>query len=618
MLRYALTGARLGICAILVITRLSLSVALAAESGVVPQQSPAIEPGQVPSDELEFLPTGGAQPLGEKSTLGGPALPDLDVAYIGRTPRFSWNQAPGWPAPGQIVTFEGHIANRGAAPTGSFGFAWSLDGVPQSTATWPGLAPGQETLLTWEWTWDAGPHTIRLALDPSGQVAEVSEQNNSVTDRSNALALGIWVEQSFYDFFNQNVWQSGWGGNSFDDWLQRHVTIWNDMLASAQYPLIAPTGMLDRIRLDKVIRVPDGGLNCQTNLPAVDYEVDLIWGFPSEQVGVASPANCTWWTPRYRDDPATWDRDLGLIHELNHARYHIDLYGFNLDAHEVTLAAPLGLGDTTLTVVNLPAIPEFQPPADVIVEGEIIQCQARSGNSLMNCARGAQGTTVRTHAAGVTVYGDQIRLQDGEGNALVGSAGLPVLNGAFHRGADFGFDIMNAGSHYGEYSAYVWNRIAGRRPVCGNSNAPCNLGEFLQERPASNVLELREANGDPIPHAWVEVYRAKPYPIWYGKAYEGPPDLILVTDAQGHAELGAAPFGAGGVIHTYGHSNGVLALVIKVDNRVGVQFLEVTEFNLAYGRGQHQVGLYPVVLSTWATLAHAVQVKQLYLPLVER
>ncbi len=66
--------------------------------------------------------------------------------------------------------------------------------------------------------------------------------------------------------------------------------------------------------------------------------------------------------------------------------------------------------------------------------------------------------------------------------------------------------------------------IAGQRPVCGNSNAPCNLGVFLKDLPASNVIELHDSNGALLPEAWIDVYRAKPFAIWYGKAYEGAPD----------------------------------------------------------------------------------------------
>jgi photosystem II stability/assembly factor-like uncharacterized protein len=529
-------------------------------------------------------------------------LPDLDVQYIERTPHYRWDQTKQWPSAGETVTFIWHIANRGGNSTGAFAYAWYLDGQLQSQPTHPGLAAGAEDVISLNWNWVDGSHTVKLVLDPGGALSEISKQNNVVEDRTNALILGIWVEQSFYDFFNANVWQSGWGGNSFDDWIQRHINIWNGMFAAAVYPL-TPNGILDRVRLGKVVRVPDGGLNCQTNFPATDYETDFIWGFPSEQVGVPSPANCTWWTPRYRDDHSSWDRDMGLLHELSHARYLVDLYGFNIDSNEQRLSFAVGDSDQTLTLTNLPDIQQFRPPAYPIIDGEIIYCTAKSGNSFTNCSRGAQGTKARPHQADAIVYGEPIRLQDGLGNALVGSAGLPSTNGAFHRGTDFYLDLMNAGSQYGEHSAYAWNRIAGRRPVCGNYNAPCNIGEYLRDIPQSNVIEVRYPDASPVANALVEIYRAKPYPIWYGKTYEGVPDLVLYTDAQGRADLGALPFGSDGLVHTYGQSNGVLALKITAGNKVGVQFLEVTAFNLAYWRGNSQQAILPVTFSNWAILS---------------
>ncbi|MBK9712345.1 MAG: DUF1349 domain-containing protein [Kouleothrix sp.] len=542
------------------------------------------------------LPRPSAIRVGRAAPSVDLALPDLDVEYIGRTPRYRWDQSKKWPDPGEMVVFEAHIANRGGSASGPFWCTWTIDGVQQAPAVHTGLAAGAEDILSLSWAWTSGPHTVRLALDSAGAVSEVSELNNIVEDRTNALTLGIWVEQSFYDFYNQNVWQAGWGGNSFDDWMQRHVSIWNGMLARA--------GVIDRIRLDKVVRAPNGGLQCETNRPADDYEVDLMWGFPSEMVGVPSPAACSW-QPRYRDDQSTWDRDLGILHELSHARYLIDLYGFNIDSLELQLASAANSSQTTLTMSNIPDVPELTPPSYLVADGEIVYCNGKSGSSFTGCTRGAQGTRARAHLAGATVYGDQIRIQDGDGSALMGGPGLPVVDGAFHRGADFGYDLMNAGEEYGAHSAGAWNLIAGQRPICGNYNAPCNIGVYLNDLPFNNEIELRYPGGAPVAGATVEVYRAKSYPTWYGKTYEGLPDMVLQTNAQGRASLGAEPFGPDRVIHTFGLSNGVLALKIVTQDKVGVEFLEVTAFNLAYWGGQRDHAIYPITFSHWAARASA-------------
>ncbi|MDY6874650.1 MAG: PKD domain-containing protein [Chloroflexota bacterium] len=519
-------------------------------------------------------------------------LPDLNVRFIESTPAYEYDGKQKWPDPGDTVAFTAHIANRGTVDIGSFAYSWSIDGVIQEQSTHPGLSVGEEDSLTVSWTWELGTHTVMVSLDPTDAITEVSESNNTITDRTDALALGIWVEQSFYDFFNANVITAGWGGNSYDDWIQRHVQIWNDMLATA--------GMLDRVRAAKIVVVPDGGLNCNTNRPTVDSTVDLMWGFPSEQVGVPSPANCTWWTPRYRDDPSTWDRDMGLIHELNHARYHIDLYGFNMYIHARPLADSIDAGAQTLRLTDPPDFVEFAPPVYFAMDGELLYCTARDGDTFNDCTRGIEGTTARAHNSDAAVYAATVRVQDGLGNVLVGTEALPVngANGAMVYLEPYYYeDIMDSGSGYGEYSAYVWNRIAGQRARCGNYNAPCNIGEFLDEIPTRNILEVRWPDGQPVPDAAVEIYQAQSYPIWYGKQYVNTPDVWLVTDENGQAELGAFPFSnSEHIVHGWNHSNGVLLLKVAAEGLVSVQFLDVTAFNLAYWKGVTNP-TYPITLT---------------------
>jgi hypothetical protein len=129
-------------------------------------------------------------------------LPDLDMAYIGRTPRYDYSAIKNQPAPGDTVAFEGHVANRGGQATGQFAYAWSIDDATVLTGTQASLTPGEMITLTFSWAWQTGTHTVSLQLDPANSIAEVSEQNNLVADRISALAVGFWVEQSVYDWFN--------------------------------------------------------------------------------------------------------------------------------------------------------------------------------------------------------------------------------------------------------------------------------------------------------------------------------------------------------------------------------------------------------------------------------
>lgn len=558
-----------------------------------------------PAAKMVVAPTLTPRPTRPPTRTPKPAqfvLPDLDVEYIARTPAYRYDEPKKWPAPNEMVTFRGHIANRGGVLTGGFTYAWFIDGMEQARGTHPGLASNYEDNLVFSWRWQTGVHTIRLTLDPSNDINEVSENNNSVEDRIDALSLGIWVEQGFYDFYNEHVFRAGWGGNSFADWLQRHVTTWNDMLASAVHPL-TPQGIIDRIRLDKIVVEPDD-TPCWGNIPADDRTVDLIWGFRSEGVGVQANNDCPGITPGYRDNASLWNLDLGLLHELSHARYLVDLYGMNVESHEKKLVHGVGPEDRTLVLTDVPDIPEFTPPMNLIVNGELIVCRGRAANSLTDCDRGQEGTYPRSHPAGSTVFADQIHVQDGQGNALAGGPGLPAINGAFFRDRYFRHDLMNAGTGYGEHSAVAWNRIAGRRPVCGNYNAPCNVGEYLNDIPADNIVELRWPDGTVIANARIEVFQARPYPIAYGKTYLSTPDFVVTTDDAGRASLGAFPFGKKRpIVHGYGHSNAVLLLKIVVQNKVGAYFLEVIDFNLAFWRGNTQRAIYPITFERYVTVS---------------
>jgi hypothetical protein len=126
---------------------------------------------------------------------------------------------------------------------------------------------------------------------------------------------------------HQNQWKLNDGANSFEDWGQRMIDRWNELMAKAQFPW-APNGFLDRVALDQIVVVPDGALPLAgglsgNNPDSRDKTVDLQWGYP--------------WDPKSVEDGEfymfRWNGpfyiDFGSIHEMNHARYHIDLYALD-------------------------------------------------------------------------------------------------------------------------------------------------------------------------------------------------------------------------------------------------------------------------------------------------
>jgi len=157
---------------------------------------------------------------------------DFDVTYIERTPRYNYDATKNDPAPGDLVTFTGHIRNWGDTAGAAVGYRWQLDGVTVATGTLANFAAGQERTVTWQWNWQTGSHYTKLTTDPASQFAEISEQNNERTDRTDSLIVGFWVEQSVYTYFQQHQRElPGIGSNSWDDWAQRQIAKWNTMCA---------------------------------------------------------------------------------------------------------------------------------------------------------------------------------------------------------------------------------------------------------------------------------------------------------------------------------------------------------------------------------------------------
>jgi len=319
---------------------------------------------------------------------------DLDVAYISRLPRYDYDAVKNQPAPGDAVTFQAHIANRGAQASGTFIYSWYIDNLLFASASQQSIAPGEMITIILPWTWQSGSHQVQIVVDPGNSIAEVSEQNNVLEDQTNALAVGLWVEQSVYDWFNTHQVELGIGSVSWDDWAQRQIRVWNQMFKDAVYPL-TPQGIIERVRLDKVTVVPDGALPaCATNFPANDKTVDLIWGFPSEEVGIPSGHSCGALN-FYIDYPEARNVEYSLMHELSHARYLIDMYGFNVYVDAAHLSTEVDNTSSALSLdTNVENDGNFAVPAYLSIGGELVVCQTKSTNTFANCSRGAEGAVL--------------------------------------------------------------------------------------------------------------------------------------------------------------------------------------------------------------------------------
>ena len=463
---------------------------------------------------------------------GPPVTNDLDVTYIERTPRYDYDATKNNPAPGDVVTFIGHVRNWGTS-TLSPAYRWDLDGNPMAGGTLNNVVPNEDRLVTWQWTWQAGNHRIRLIVDPDNLIAEQSELNNAIEDRTDGIIVGFWVEQSVYDYFRQYQKElPGVGSNSWEDWAQRQMRFWNQFSQNAIYPT-TPQGVLDRVRIDKIVVVPDGALPLNggyaTNHPDLsDRTVDLMWGFPASLLGGGMYNNHTsvsMTNPFYYEG--------SLLHELGHARYLIDTYGF--DVH--------------------------------------------------NTAHNGGWDSVQIYEGSTYVGGSSYMPYIAWGEVLYYNKYGKMMSGGYDQG-------------WSEYDAGALNRIAGQRATCGNYNAPCNIGVFLQDLPANNHIRFTDEYGRPRPGADVRVYRAAGHAgDWYGKTIDNTPDLSYTADTAGYVHMPRNPFSSGSIQHTYGIANGIMVLRIAHSGLIWYRFQEVTDFNIQYWRGNTQDAYYTISVS---------------------
>jgi hypothetical protein len=455
-------------------------------------------------------------------TVQAPLQRDLDVTWIERTPRYNYDAAKNNPAPGDLVTFRGHIKNWDNV-TPSADYRWLIDGNIMGGGTLTDLQPNEERVVTLQWPWQAGPHRVKLVVDPDALVPEFSEMNNSVEDRTDGLAVGFWVEQSLYDYFHQKQRNLNIGSNSWEDWAQRQMMKWNEHNASAVWAGITPSGVTDRVRVDKITVVPDGALPLNgglagNNPDSRDKTPDLVWGFPSSALNGTFYANTT-----SRDPGNPFYLEPSLRHEMGHARYQVDEYTW-----------------------------------DVANNNDVTQVQITDPTT---------------------------------GQAVAGSVLMPWL--AFDSVLYYN---QSGGMMTGPWGNNIWSpheagalqRIAGRRAVAGNMNAPGNIGEFLNDLPLRNHFRFVDGAGNPLVGANVRWYAASPGPGYGGKTFDNTPEYTLTADANGEVLLPQNPFLPGQ------HKEAVIR--VEQGGQIWYRFFEVADMNLEYWRGNRQDAHYTIEL----------------------
>jgi hypothetical protein len=138
----------------------------------------------------------------------------------------------------------------------------------------------------------------------------------------------------------------------------------------------------------------------------------------------------------------------------------------------------------------------------------------------------------------------------------------------------------------GLYEVMALNRIANRRAVCGNMNAPCNMGIYINDLPTNNFFKLKDQSNNILSNACIEVYRATPQTgHWYGKIFDDIPDASFTTDGNGEVNVGRNPFSATNIIHTFGYSSMDIIIRVEKNGKVGYKVIEASDFNIEYWKG---------------------------------
>lgn len=462
---------------------------------------------------------------------------DIDILYIERTPRIAYDGPnKGLPKPGQTVKWIGHVHNWSAIPV-KFTYQWLVDGKIVAKGL-TGADVGKEVQVVLPEKWVAKRRDLTLKVQPTVRMMEVTTRNNELTVQTDAVTVGMWVERSLWDFMHEHQAELPTkDANSFAGWGQRMMRQWNGMFKEAVYKDF-PKGITERVRLDKIVIVPDFALPLAGGIPSNnpdlrDKTVDMTWGMEGTDVAPGTKIDKNhWWSPeraiealnngdvaKRKVDPPFWC-GLGYIHEMNHARYLIDSYGFNV--HSDTGSDP-AKWSIKVEDEKGPIMGRYIP-----LKGDLMWSHKHVG----------------------------------------------------HMGGDYW--------KFSAFEAMCWNRVQGKRARGGNCNSPSTIGEFLNDIPKQVVLQFVDEKNQPLRGAEVWTFRAHGTGNgWYTKVYENEPAQKVKADLNGQTTFDRTLWAANGKIeHTYGVSQSVALLCVKYQGQNYYLFECVADSNIAYNLGQ--------------------------------
>lgn len=472
---------------------------------------------------------------------------DLSIRYIQKLPEINYvwnNEIPtveGWPEVNQEITWSAHIYNHSNLNQKNVSYIWLLDGYEIKSGTFD-IQANKEISIDLKQAWSFDRHKLKLTIDPKDIIKESEEYNNDLEIFTDALSIGLYIEESLYAHFLKNQYKLNAGSVTFDDWAQCHIDSLNLMFADAIYTL-TPNGVLDRVRIDKITIVPDAALPLvpidtisqidagpHTHPNIEDFTVDMQWGFPAKNTDLYTDFNT-----RNLTNPFYFQGSF--LHELGHARYLTDVYGFNL-LHGLC-------GDSVLIEEN----------------GELI-----AGTPFL---------------PGIPVSGINYQGVIEHGLLIYATSMDGLMNNDY--------------TYIDEYSAILLNLISGYRATHGNCNLPYNYGCYFNDLPLENQLTLKSKSGAILANADIKIYQATGVSgalSFFSQRIDNTPDIQLITDDQGKVKLGQNPFSNNPIKHDWEVSNIIAIVRVEHNDKVGFTFLDSSLFNLQFWSGNTEFANY--------------------------
>lgn len=218
-----------------------------------------------------------------------------------------------WPNTGDTVTYTATVRNRGTNTwSGTLSGAWRVDGaVVSSPSQAVTLAPNATASFTLPRTWEglAVAHDISFTIN----VSDARGTNNSLTVSTKAAPFLTYVDRSYIEAFRENTSVSYPQAQTDDmlDWLQRHMTRFNEMFAVANCQ--------KRVHYNVLQILDDTAAD-----PPVDTTPYAI--FPFRYHATEGDARGSgYYSP-------TDDIDYGLLHEMGHQLGLVDIYQLDIPA----------------------------------------------------------------------------------------------------------------------------------------------------------------------------------------------------------------------------------------------------------------------------------------------